>query len=95
MLFEVNKNVKKLFGEIAVLKNKLKETKDLVKVLKNYLTETNNELKIVKIMNERMKQSVNMQAYQMDELNLYGRRENIRIHGVAEENITAKMMEKR
>ena len=37
-------------------------------------------------MNERMKQSVNTQAFQMDELNQYGRRENIRILSVAQES---------
>ena len=41
---------------------------------------------LVKVMNERMKQSVNTQAFQMDELNQYGRRENIRILSVAQEN---------
>ena len=33
-----------------------------------------------------MKHFVNTQVYQMDEVNQYGRRENIRKHGVAKEN---------
>ena len=41
-----------------------------------------------------MKQSVQMLVYQMDELNQYGRQENIRIHGVAEENNTKDDSEK-
>ena len=60
MLFETNKNVKKLFSVIVDLKNVLKETKDQVQVLQNQLTGTKNELKIVKVMHERIKQSVNM-----------------------------------
>ena len=51
MLFEVNKNVKKLFSEIADSKNELKEIKDQFKVLKNQLTDTKKELKIVKVIN--------------------------------------------
>ena len=50
MLFQVNRNVKKLFCEIADLKKELKETKDQVKVLKNQQSETKNELKTVKVM---------------------------------------------
>ena len=44
---------------------------------------------LIKVVNERLKQSINLQTYEMDDLNQYGRRENIRIQNIPEDNLNA------
>ena len=45
-----------------------------------------NKLKLTKVKSEnaRLEQALNQQYYQYDALEQYGRRENIRIHGITE-----------
>ena len=47
------------------------------------------ELSHVKCENEKLKQAFNLNIYKIDELEQYGRRENLRIHGVPESNSKA------
>ena len=68
---EISESIRELIKEVRELKQELKET-------------SKAELKTVKIENERLKQAVNLQVFKLDELDQYGRRENIRIHGVPE-----------
>ena len=58
--------------------------KDEIKVLKKELLETKQELKEIKDKNKKIKQSLNINIYKQDELEQYGRRENLRIYGVPE-----------
>ena len=53
--------------------------------LKEKLDGTKAELKEVKCENEILKQAVNLQMFRFDELEQYGLRENIRIHGIPAE----------
>lgn len=71
-LKEINETVKKLFDELQDLRKELSGTK--------------KELMETKIENARLKQMVNINTYALDALEQYSRRENIRIHGVAEGN---------
>ena len=76
-----NENDRRQIGEIG---ESIRELIKEVRELKQELKETKAELKTVKIENERLKQAVNLQVFKLDELDQYGRRENIRIHGVPE-----------
>ena len=58
--------------------------KDEIKALKKELLETKQELKEIKAENKKIKQSLNINIYKQDELEQYGRRENLRIYGVPE-----------
>ena len=77
-----NENDRRQIGEIGESIREL--IKEVVRELKQELKETKAELKTVKIENERLKQAVNLQVFKLDELDQYGRRENIRIQGVPE-----------
>ena len=67
---EINVTIKKLVEEVEYLKEEVEE----------------NKLKYeeIKTENEKLKQIVNTTFFKVDELEQYGRRENIRILGVAE-----------
>jgi len=69
-LNEINLSVKRLLNEVNDLRQELKESK--------------YEIKLVKIENERLKQALNLNIVNLDALEQYNRRENIRIHGVTE-----------
>ena len=55
-----------------------------VKSLKNEIERTNCKPKRLEIENERLKKSVNLSLFKIDALEQYGRRENLRIHGIPE-----------
>ena len=67
---EISVTIKKLVEEVEYLKEEVEE----------------NKLKYeeIKTENEKLKQIVNTTFFKVDELEQYGRRENIRILGVAE-----------
>ena len=67
---EINSTIKDLVEEIRFLKKEVKITK--------------NNVKELKIENERLKQIVNVNTYQVDNLEQYTRRDNLRLHGVKE-----------
>ena len=69
-LYEINNTVKLLVEE--------------VKSLKNEIERTNRKAKRLEIENERLKKSVNLSLFKIDALEQYGRRENLRIHGIPE-----------
>ena len=57
--------------------------------LKLELNETKLELSHVKCENEKLKQAINLNTFKIVELEQYGCRENLRIHGVPESNSKA------
>ena len=67
-LYEINNTVKLL----------------VVKSLKNEIERTNHKAKRLEIENERLKKSVNLSLFKIESLEQYGRRENLRIHGIPE-----------
>jgi len=69
-LYEINNTVKDLFSQLHDLKSDLNETKE--------------HLNEVKTKNARLKQLVNLNHYQLDSLEQYGRRKNIRFYNVPE-----------
>ena len=69
-LYEIHSAVKSLAEDIKSLREELEISK--------------NEVKQVKAENVRLKQALNMTNYKLDELKQYGRRENLRIHGIQE-----------
>jgi len=71
-LIEINTTVKTMLMEVNCLKNELQKSKE--------------EIKTIKIENERLKQALNLNIINLDALEQYNRRENIRIHGVSEES---------
>ena len=79
------------FNKIYEIVNLLrKESQDL----KEKLDGTKTELKEVKCENKILKQAVNLQMFRLDELEQYGCRESIRIHGIPESNNSADDGEK-
>ena len=50
--------------------------------LRNELEGTRKEVRQLKVKNELVKQAVNSSTFEVDSLQQYSRRENIRIHGV-------------
>ena len=64
----------------------VKKLVDEIQELKAELTGTKKELIEIKVENARLKQMVNINAYALDSLEQYSRRENIRIYGVPEDN---------
>ena len=68
------------------INNSMKEMKSEMLALKLKLSETKMELSHVKCENEKLKQTINLNIFKVDELEQYGRRENLRIHGVAHSN---------
>ena len=72
-------NYRKQLNEIYGL---MKEMKAEMSDLKLQLDFNKLELTKVKSENARLKQALNQQYYQYDALEQYGRRENIRIHGI-------------
>ena len=71
-LTEVNLTIKKLVEEVEYLKEEVEKSK--------------LKYEEIKTENEKLKQIVNTTFFKVDELEQYGRRENIRILGVAERN---------
>ena len=69
-LKDINLTLKELVSEI----NKLRKALDDSKI----------EINKVKVENSRLKQIVNINLYKIDDLEQYGRRENMRIHGISE-----------
>ena len=69
-LYEIHSTVKSLAEDLKSLKEELEISK--------------NEVKQVKAENVRLKQALNMTIYKLDELEQYGRRENLRIHEIQE-----------
>ena len=69
-LTEINITIKKLVEEVEYLKEEVEESK--------------LKYEEIKTENEKLKQIVNTTFFKVDELEQYGRRENIRILGVAE-----------
>ena len=55
-----------------------------VKYLRIELENSKVEVNCLKTENERLKQVINLTLYKVDEIEQYGRRENIRIHGIKE-----------
>ena len=70
LLQNINKTVKGLKEEIKSLREELNKSK--------------KDLKATKVENQRLKQALNLTNSKLDDLEQYGRRENIRIHDVAE-----------
>ena len=70
VLKDINLTLKELVSEINSLR----------KALDNSKTEINK----VKVENLTLKQIVNINLYKIDDLEQYGRRENMRIHGIPE-----------
>ena len=71
-MYEINNTVKLLVEEVKSLKNKIERTNRKARRI-----EIENE-------NERLKKSVNLSLFKIDALEQYGRRENLRIHGIPE-----------
>ena len=69
-LHEINETVKMLVEEIKILKTELESS--------------NCKIKRLETENWRLKQSTNRTLFKLDALDQYGRRENLRIHGVPE-----------
>jgi len=65
------------------INNSIKELKE-ISVLKLELCEAKNEIAHVKAENAQLKQAVNINLYNHDNLDQYNRRENIRIYGIPE-----------
>ena len=52
--------------------------------LQNELKGSNNQIQQLKKENQKLKQAVNLNTFELDDLQQYMRRENIRVHGVPE-----------
>ena len=72
ILYEINISMKAMKSKMLTLKLELSETK--------------LELSHVKCRNEKLKQAINLNIFKIDELEQYGRHENLRIHGVPKSN---------
>ena len=64
----------------------MKEMKSEMLALKLELSETKMELFHVKCDNEKLKQTINLIIFKLDEFQQYGCSENLRIHGVPKSN---------
>ena len=62
----------------------VKGLKEEIKSLREELNKSTKDLKATKVENQRLKQALNLTNSKLDDLEQYGRRENIRIHNVAE-----------
>ena len=71
---------KKLSKIYDTVENLTRQVSDLQRSLKR----SNKKIKELKSENEQLKQAVNMNIQEIDNLEQYYRRENIRIHGVPE-----------
>ena len=69
-LYEIYNCMKKLENEVHDLKNKLDDN--------------NEEMMKLKAENIKLKQAISLNVFNVDELEQYGRRENLRIHGIPE-----------
>ena len=58
--------------------------KDEIKYLKSELECSNLNLAIVKTENAKLKQALNLTNFKLDNLEQYGRRENLRIYNIPE-----------
>ena len=67
----------KIYDSVAIL---IKQVSKLQRSLKN----SNKKIQELKTENEKLKQAVNLNTLEIDNLEQYSRRENIRIHGVPE-----------
>ena len=52
--------------------------------LQNELKGSKNQIQQLTIENQKLKQAVNLNTFELDDLQQYSRRENIRVHGVPE-----------
>ena len=66
--YDIKSTVEKLIEEIENIKLNLKTTK--------------NNLSVIKKENQNQKQTLNLAAHKINDLEQYGTRENIRIHGI-------------
>lgn len=71
-------------NQLKEICNTLKELVDEIRGLKTELEQCRNELDQVKIENAKLKQATNLNIFKLDELEQYGRRENLRIYGIPE-----------
>ena len=69
-LYEINNTAKLLVEEIKSLKNEIERI--------------NRKARPLEIENERLKKLVNLSLFKIDALEQYGRRENLKIHGIPE-----------
>ena len=67
----------------------MKEVKNKMLAFRLELSETKMECSHVKCVNEKLKQAINFSIFKLDELEQYGRRENLRIHVMPESNSIA------
>ena len=68
--------------------NDRRQLNDILNTVKNFadeIQELRKELDVVKMENHLLKQAVNLQLFKSDDLEQYGRRENIRVHAVPEQ----------
>ena len=62
----------------------IKDLKEEIKSLCDELNKSKKDLKMTQSENQRLKQALNLTNFKLDELEQYGRRENIRIHNISE-----------
>ena len=62
----------------------MKDLKEEIKSLRDELNKSKKDLKMTQSENQRLKQALNLTNFKLDELEQYGRRENIRIHNISE-----------
>ena len=62
----------------------MKDLKKEIKSLRDELNKSKKDLKMTQSENQRLKQALNLTNFKLDELEQYGRRENIRIHNISE-----------
>ena len=71
-------------NELKILILTLKELVREINSLRKALDDSKTEINKVKVENSRLKQIVNINLYKINDLEQYGRRENMRIHGITE-----------
>ena len=71
-------------NELKDINLTLKELASEINTLRKALDYSKIEINKVKVENSRLKQIVNINLYKIDDLEQYGRRENMRIHGIPE-----------
>lgn len=79
-----NENDRKQLQEIY---ETVKLLKDEIQYLKSELEVSNTNLTIVKSENAQLKQALNLTNFKLDNLEQYGRRENLRLHNIPESEV--------
>jgi len=64
--------------------NMIKILIEEVKMVKEELESSNRKVKLLELENANLKKTVNLTLYKIDALEQYGRRENLRFHGIPE-----------